>query len=326
MFWNKKTEENSGVSTEVQADSKKELQDNLYAMSYLSRFVIGKKEELVEEEVKTVRELEQVRDSYGQAIENNAKISSSIDEIGQEFSKVENASEEFQNVIEKINEVSDSAMEDVQNLKASSEKVEVQFSEIEKIYDEFQKGFAEIQTAMQNIVGIANQTNLLALNASIEAARAGEHGKGFAVVADEVTNLSIGIKDLVGVVNKSMENLQRSSEKLTQSLQGAQGALNESKEQMDNTETVFEEISNSVSAVEGVRTEIRNVVDSCTRMINGIQRDMTGYETQYNAVLNDIEDMKSHMTQKGFHYEDISNMLEQAEPLIEKIRKSAEIK
>lgn len=323
MFWNKKAEEKSIENTDVLGKNEKELQDNLYAMSYLSKFVIGKKEELVEEEVKTVRELEKVRDSYGQAIENNAKISSSIDNIGQEFCMVSNASEEFKQVIEKITEVSDSAVKDMKNLKSSSEKVEEQFSKIEKIYDEFQKGFTEIQTAMQNIVGIANQTNLLALNASIEAARAGEHGKGFAVVADEVTNLSIGIKDLVGVVNKSMEELQRSSENLTQSLQGAQEALDESKQQMNNTEGVFEEIAQSISGVEDVRTEIRDVVDNCTKMVNGIQKDMTEYETQYSLVLQNIEEMKSQMTQKGFHYEDISNMMEQAEPLIEKIRKSS---
>ncbi len=323
MFWNKKAEEKSIENTDVLGKNEKELQDNLYAMSYLSKFVIGKKEELVEEEVKTVRELEKVRDSYGQAIENNAKISSSIDNIGQEFCMVSNASEEFKQVIEKITEVSDSAVKDMKNLKSSSEKVEEQFSKIEKIYDEFQKGFTEIQTAMQNIVGIANQTNLLALNASIEAARAGEHGKGFAVVAGEVTNLSIGIKDLVGVVNKSMEELQRSSENLTQSLQGAQEALDESKQQMNNTEGVFEEIAQSISGVEDVRTEIRDVVDNCTKMVNGIQKDMTEYETQYGLVLQNIEEMKSQMTQKGFHYEDISNMMEQAEPLIEKIRKSS---
>ena len=86
---------------------------------------------------------------------------------------------------------------------------------------------------MQNIVGIANQTNLLALNASIEAARAGEHGKGFAVVADEVTKLSIGIKELVGDVNKSMEGLQTSSENLTHSLLDVQDALDASRTQMD---------------------------------------------------------------------------------------------
>ena len=104
-------------------------------------------------------------------------------------------------------------MQDIRDLKESSAKVETQFAEIHKIYDEFQTRFDEIRATMQNIVGIANQTNLLALNASIEAARAGEHGKGFAVVADEVTKLSIGIKELVGDVNKSMEGLQTSSGK-----------------------------------------------------------------------------------------------------------------
>ncbi|MBO5094734.1 MAG: hypothetical protein J6C33_10315 [Lachnospiraceae bacterium] len=318
FFKKKKTEHAEAVN--VSAEKRGNLQEYLHSMSFLSRFVIQKKNELVEEEVKTFRELDKIKDGYNQVIENNAKIYDSIDQIGREFGKVSSVSEEFNEVIEKVNTVSDGARSNVENLRTSSEKVEVQFSQIYKIYEEFQKSFAEIQNAMQSIVGIANQTNLLALNAAIEAARAGEHGRGFAVVADEVTQLSIGIKNLVGDVNKSMENLQKNSARLTDSLDDAGKSLEDSRKQMDNTAAVFGEITDSVSGVRGVQEEIRKVVENCGQFVASIQSDMSGYEGQYNAVLNDIEDMKSLMTEKGFLYEDISNMMEQAEPLIEKIR------
>lgn len=321
MFFKKKNTENTvAVNVAVRADKQGSLQDYLYSMSFLSKFVISKKNELVEEEVKTFRELDKIRDGYNQVIENNTRIYDSIDSIGQEFTKVGAVSREFDQVITKVNEVSDGAKEDVENLKASSEKVGEQFSHISQIYEEFQKGFTEIQEAMQSIVGIANQTNLLALNAAIEAARAGEHGRGFAVVADEVTQLSIGIKNLVGDVNKSMENLQNSSARLTRSLNDAQESLADSRKQMDSTAAVFGEITDSVSGVRDVQEEIQNVVENCGQLVKSVQGDMSGYEGQYNNVLNDIEDMKSLMTEKGFLYEDISNMMEQAEPLIEKIR------
>lgn len=321
MFKKKKLEYAASQNASDQAVKQEKLQDQLYALSFLSKFVIEKKEELMEEEVQTVKKLDKVNESYNQVIDNNVMVSASIQDIGEEFARVGNVSKEFDVVIQEVTKVSDGAKKDAGTLKDSSKKVEEQFEEIGRIYDDFQKGFVEIQGAMQNIVEIADQTNLVALNASIEAARAGEHGKGFAVVADEVTKLSIEIKSLVDLVNKSMEGLQNSSQKLTHSLSGAQAALDYSKEQMDNTTNVFGEIAKSISGVENVQGEIQAAVENCSRMIDSIQERMSGYEAQYNDVITNIEDMKSMMTKKGFLYEDITNMMEQAEPLIEEISK-----
>lgn len=323
MFGKKKTEERQEVRSEFQARKRGKIREYLDSMSYLSKFVIEKKEALVEEEAKAVSEIDKVKDSYNEVIENNAKVSESIDAFETEFARIGEMSGEFKGVIQNVTEVSRGALQDIQDLKDSSTKVEGQFEEIAKIYDEFQQRFDEIKATMMNIVGVANQTNLLALNASIEAARAGEHGKGFAVVADEVTSLSIGIKELVGDVNKSMEGLQVSSEKLTKSLEDAKEALNMSKEQMNNTENIFNEINESVSGVEDVQQGINEVVERCSGQVTDIQRDMESYENQYGQVMVNIDGLKSLMTQKGFIYEDISNMMEQAEPLIKKI--SAEV-
>ena len=48
---------------------------------------------------------------------------------------------------------------------------------------------------------------------------------------------------------------------------------------------------------------------------------MNVHESHYTQVQTNIDDLKSLMTQKGFIYEDISNMMEQAEPLIQNIKK-----
>ena len=319
MFGKKKTEEIQEVTRESSIGKKENINEYLKSMSYLSKFVMDKKEALVEEEAKTVKEIDNVRESYNEVIENNAKISESVDNFQKEFAKIGEISGEFNGVIQNVTEVSSDALQDIQDLKESSAKVEVQFEEILKIYDEFQKRFDEIKATMMNIVGVANQTNLLALNASIEAARAGEHGKGFAVVADEVTKLSIGIKELVGDVNKSMEGLQISSESLTRSLEGVKEALNTSKEQMNNTEGIFNEINDSVSGVKDVHRGINEVVDQCSGQVDSLQRDMQTYENHYAQVMENINGLKSLMTQKGFIYEDISNMMEQTEPLLKKI-------
>lgn len=324
MFW-KNRQKVAEVSAKERADEKENQRKNIHAMRFLSKSVIEKKDALLEEDVQTIKELEKVKKSYGQAIENNASISDAIDFIGQDFGKVEDVSNEFYEVICNVSKVSEDAKADFNELKGSSKKVKVQFDEIGKIYDEFQKGFAEIKETMNHIVGVANQTNLLALNASIEAARAGEHGRGFAVVADEVTKLSAGIKDLVGDVNKSMEKLEGSSEKLTTSLQGAKLALDISNEQMEHTETAFGNIVDSVSGVTNVQQQIKEVMEQCQEKLHTIQGDMVSYERQYEDVLEDIESMKGQMTKKGFLYEDISNMMEQAEPLLNEISRLSSV-
>ncbi|MEG1257135.1 methyl-accepting chemotaxis protein [Clostridium sp.] len=79
----------------------------------------------------------------------------------------------------------------------------------------------QIDKLADSILKITQQTNLLALNAAIEAARAGEAGRGFSVVADEVRKLAeesgktaSDIQRIVKIVNKSVENLALSSEKI----------------------------------------------------------------------------------------------------------------
>lgn len=260
MFGRKREEVQETTVRTAQQGKKGNVKEYLDSMSYLSRFVIEKKEALVEEEMKAIREIDKVKDSYTEVIEHNAAVSDAVDAFQTEFAKIGEISGQFNDVIQGVTTVSDGAIEDIRELKESSAKVEEQFTEIGKIYDEFQARFDEIRATMQNIVGIANQTNLLALNASIEAARAGEHGKGFAVVADEVTKLSIGIKELVGDVNKSMEGLEASSENLTRSLGGVREALDESRTQMENTEEVFQKINQSVSGVEDVHQDRKSVV------------------------------------------------------------------
>lgn len=308
------------VTVQAKKSDQKQIKEYLNAMSFLSTFVIDKKEALVEEELKTIREIDKVKESYSEVIEHNAEVSDAVDAFQTEFERIGDISGQFNEVISEVTGVSNGALQDIQELKESTAKVEKQFAQINKVYDEFQARFDEIRATMQNIVGIANQTNLLALNASIEAARAGEQGRGFAVVADQVTKLSVGIKELVGDVNKSMEGLQTSSESLTHSLDDVREALDASRVQMENTEEVFQGINQSVSGVENVHRGINEVVDHCSAKVIQLQGSMKTHEKRYEQVQMNINDLKSLMTQKGFIYEDISNMMEQAQPLIKNIQ------
>ena len=261
---------------------------------------------------------------------NNEKLQehtdSSVEMTTDISSQVQNVASLIEEMVSLTNESgahAKSSSTDLESLVNTTAAMSDLSTEVENVLNDFKSEFEMVKQETGTIDSISNQTNLLALNASIEAARAGEHGKGFAVVADEVTKLSIGIKELVGDVNKSMEGLEASSENLTRSLGGVREALDVSRTQMENTEEVFQKINQSVSGVEDVHQGINQVVDHCTGKVERIQSSMDTHEKQYEQVRTNIDDLKSLMTQKGFIYEDISNMMEQAEPLIKNI--SAEL-
>ncbi len=321
MFGRKKIKDTvQTVFTEP--EKKADIREYLHSLSFLSHFVMDKKEELVAEEGRVVREIDTVRKSYEEVIENNARMGMEIDAFQNTFQMITSVSEQLSGVVGNVTDVSQGAQDNLDQLKVNSAQVEEKFAEIGRIYEEFQQGFEEIKKSMQSIVAVANQTNLLALNASIEAARAGEQGRGFAVVADEVTKLSVDIKGLVGDVNKSMGELENSSGRLTDSLQTAKAVLDSSREQTEKTESVFAQIQDSVVQVKDVRTNIINAVSDCSGQMQTLQRDVAAYKGQYERVMENIDGLKGLMTQKGFLYEDISNMMEQADPLIQKIQEA----
>jgi methyl-accepting chemotaxis protein len=95
---------------------------------------------------------------------------------------------------------------------------------------------AEINTASAKIFDIistineiAFQTNLLAVNAAVEAARAGEEGRGFAVVATEVRSLAQrtaeAAKEIKGLIQNSLEKVEKGSELVNRSGATLQGIV-----------------------------------------------------------------------------------------------------
>lgn len=317
MFnFGKKEEKPITVTNEKKVDNT----ETLRAMKHMISCISKRRDELTEEDLISNQELEKVKDSYSNVIANNENIAQEINDFQEVFVSINEMANSFQEVIHDVSKVSEEARHNLQVQMESVDQVEERFVEIDAIYEEFNKVFSVISDSMKSIVGVANQTNLLALNASIEAARAGEMGKGFAVVADEVTKLSISIKELANNVNENMLTLETSSQSLSDSLENARAALRSTQQQTTNTESVLFEIDNSVQSVENVRHDLTDKIDECSGKVDSLSSEMTEHEKQYQQVMENIEQLRGQMTKKGFMYEDIANLLNQAGPLIEKIK------
>ena len=328
MFGRKRKQEKN-LSVSINGDSlqnnetkttDKSINDYLDSMEYLSKVVLEKKEALADEEIKSIVEIDKVKQAYEDVLSDNRAFHKTISDFGDEFINIESMSENFNDMINNINEQSENAREDMNLLISNTNDFEDEFKNISAIYNEFTRRFDEIKTAMAGIIDVANNTNLLALNASIEAARAGEHGKGFAVVAQEVTVLSQNIKELVADVDSSIASLEKSSEQLTSSISSANKTLDATKSQVNKAQDVFMRIVDSVSETQNARAGITEAVDRCSVQVNNIKDDMDANNERYEKVMHKIDGFKSMTTKKGFLYEDISNMMEQAEPLVRKIR------
>lgn len=287
------------------------LLDSLSALKDLAVFVNKRKESLMDEEVRSLRSMKKLGDSYRVIIEGAAQSNAAISEFGNDFDNIHSLSSGFREVVDGINSSANNSMGALGNtLRVLDDK----FDDIDNVHAEFQAGFNAIRDAMQEIASVAKQTNMLAMNAAIEASHAGDAGKGFAVVAEEVNGLSVRIQEMVDVVEKSMKGLNKSSTRLTEAINEAQSVLGKSNEQMDEAKA---SIAKSVSGVDEVEDGVQEAVTRCTQKVANIAKDTENNSAQFKRVLGDLENYTALMSEKGSLYEDISNMMEQAEPLLD---------
>lgn len=307
MFWNKNKQDTKRTS---------ESADSFYPVLHVIDSLKDYHAELVQKEVDSLRELSNIRSSFGNILIEAESFQEKLQEFDQNFSNIEQVSGEFSSVKETISHSVAQAQNGIEELKTSSMQVETYFAEMESTFENLQKAVEKIKLCTSSIVSIAEQTNILALNASIEAARAGEQGKGFAVVAVEVKKLADEIKNLTGEVDSGLHDVEQGTEQLNGSITTSQQALGRSLDKVNETYDMFDEIIQLAEGATTVRTEISNVIGESKTALQLLCGFFGQLRNRYREVEKHIDVAANLGTTKSAMFEDVDNMMSQIPPII----------
>ncbi len=310
LFGRKKAVEEPKAAAAEQ-EKKIDLKSRMKAIKEVGRFSVLQKEKLQQEEANTIRGIETIRDSFSVVEDKYGNISDSVADFKEQFRTIEEITKAFDDIVKKLVVTADDSHSGMEKVDASSGAVADTIAEVEEVFAAFQKSFDDIREKVEQIGGFAKQTNLLALNASIEAARAGEAGRGFAVVADEVTNLSTEIQSVVASIYDSMKELDENNSRLVESVGHTKEAIETSHERVVETQEVVGQIRTVADEVTDQSEQMAGVFENCESSINDISNNIEDSRSYFDTVSNDIEDIKVKITQKGFMFEDMNNVLEQ---------------
>lgn len=306
-----------GYWKEAKKELKRERKSSLYPVVYVAQSLKEYEQELMQKEVDSLQELGLVNSSFHEVLREAENFYVQLQNFGQSFSNINQASSQFEGVKGEIAQSVGKAQKGVEALKNSSRQVESHFDQIEHTFGDFLEAVKKIKKCTSKIITIADQTNILALNATIESARAGKRGKGFAVVAVEVKALAEEIKKLVAEVNTSISDVEQGTEQLNASITTSQQALEESLDKVDDTYAMFDKITEAAEGATEVQDEIARAIGESDQGLTTLQEFFERTKVKHEEVLRYIESASKLGTTKSTMFEDVDNLLSQIPPIIE---------
>ena len=294
------------------------LEDKAYPIIYTANYISERFENLSDEEVVVSNQIVGIKEAFDNVLTEMDRLSVQIQNFGNTFSGIQNASENFSSVRDGIIASVDTAQEKVRELKADSARVTDSFHVMDTTFQNLEQAVGEIKECTQGIVDVANQTNMLALNASIEAARAGEAGKGFAVVAEQIANLAKQSAENVVEIDHVVEELLVNSNQFIHVMEGMQTDVHQAQNDFNALSSSLKACVSSVGAIDNMTASIeiqrQNITDALTKL-NGFAQGNAASTEETSAMAEELADMVHSST------ETIQNLNVHVQNLIENVSK-----
>lgn len=282
--------------------------------------LIGNKyDEMLSEETVINGELNSICENLGE-INNSVEGLGSLVETSQaSLLKTAEAALNFQDAkLAIIDSVEDAKIE-ITNLKDSSEQVVACFNEMHETFQTLQKSVSDIRDCMKGITDIANQTNLLSLNASIEAARAGEAGRGFAIVADQVRILSDEIKKLTANIAESVNNVEKDTQGLNQSIVTSETAFEASNANVASAYSIVEKVQTLATSMDASCEDLTASLAQSKQAVEGISILTDSSQNCYSNVSGSINVISACQNNKNALYDEMRDAILEVIPLAEEL-------
>lgn len=289
---------------------------NFHPILHVTNSLNDYQKELAQKEVESLSELSMVNSSFSGVLKEAENFQTQLQDFGDSFSSVAEASGQFSQVKDAISQTVVGAQNMMEELQQTSRQVQNSYSAMASTFEQLQLTIRDIRRCMGKIESIADETNILALNATIEAARAGSHGTGFAIVAEKVGELAKEIKGLTDDVDMSVHNVEEGANQLNENIATSHQALGQSFNIVDDTSKSFAQITEAAEGATSVQTDIFNVINDSQEKLQLLCQFFDKIIGQYQEVVKHINRASSLGTTKSTMFEDMTNLLSQIEPMM----------
>lgn len=284
-----------------------------------STLIGNKYDEMLSEETVINGELGSICDNLGEISNSVEGLGSLVETSQAALLKTAEAALNFQDAKLAIIDSVEDAKTEITNLKESSDQVVASFNEMHETFQTLQKSVSDIRDCMKGITDIANQTNLLSLNASIEAARAGEAGRGFAIVADQVRVLSDEIKKLTANIAESVNNVEKDTQGLNQSIATSETAFEASNANVASAYSIVEKVQTLATSMDASCEDLTASLAQSKQAVEGISVLTDSAQTCYSNVSGSVSVISACQNNKSALYDEMRDAILGVIPLAEEL-------
>ncbi|OAJ92118.1 methyl-accepting chemotaxis protein [Vibrio bivalvicida] len=230
------------------------------------------------------------------ARDNESKLLSHSQETEQVVTAITEMSESARNVAENVTqsngiteEASKEALSSLRIVNNAVDTVSALVSEVDEMSNSIMRMNQDANkiSNVLNVIGeISEQTNLLALNAAIEAARAGEQGRGFAVVADEVRALAARTQNSTMEISDMLSQLLSGTESVVTAMSATKNQCQETADKTSEVSQSLSMMSDSVKEIDDVSTQIAAATEEQSTVAEELSRNMLSIRDIVESLVN----------------------------------------